>query len=399
MSRSSVPRRLGRIRPAAGAVVPRLRRAVTRAVAVAAVVMLCTAAAPDLREPAPPPPVPTAAPLPVSHWQGLFDAESAGERQASLRLSRSADSWDHYNLAYQIDANVSLFLATGQARYADLGLTMAENMIGSARPSSSLPASGFKDGYRGWAATQLNSGGQELALTESYAWRYVTHLLVALRSSPLYGDPSYLTRYQRVLEFSEKHIFEKWFTRDPVKFIYRERTHMAAHWAYISIALAKVTSDNGLRKRYREVAAKIDDDLPNYPSSLRGQLMASRSEPMAYWWSDVWGRKTGNGQDIAHGNGVISYVAASCDWGAGWTSEEMSRFSRTLTAFVLGRDGRYPEFVNGRGSGTGWLADGFVKLGRYNPAVQRALEQHGVQNSQFHASMALNAHLLATARP
>ncbi len=86
--------------------------------------------------------------------------------------------------------------------------------------------------------------GEEVALFESYNWRYVTRTL---------------------------------------------RVHMAAHWAYISVDLFTLTADEARRVRYREVFSKIDRDLPNYSSSLRDQLQITGSDPPAYFWSAVWG--------------------------------------------------------------------------------------------------------------
>ena len=74
----------------------------------------------------------------------------------------------------------------------------------------------------------------------------------------------------------------------------------------------------------------------------------------------------------------------------------MARFSRTLKTFLLVSDGRFPEYVDGTGRGNGWLADGWVKLGRYDPATQSALQNHPVQNQQYYAAMAVNAGILAT---
>jgi hypothetical protein len=69
----------------------------------------------------------------------------------------------------------------------------------------------------------------------------------------------------------------------------------------------------------------------------------------------------------------------------------MTDLSRTLTAAVLPNAAN----VDGSGVGTGWLADGFVKLGRYSVAVQQRLEQHAVRGqAQFMASMAVNARRL-----
>lgn len=354
----------------------------------------CSAPTPPSPAPLPPPPRPSEALLPVTHWQALFDETADAAGKQSRRLSRSTDSHDFYNLSYHVDANVSMFEATGEAKYADIALKLTENMIASARPSSSISTSEFQDRYLAWISQESDVRGLEVPLFESYVWRYVTRLLRVLQASPLYADVAYRDRYQKVLEFTETNIFEKWHSRGADAFIYRSRAHMAAHWAYIALDLTQLTTDESRRARYREVVDNIDNSLPNHPSSLRGQLRTSHTDPMAFWWSDVWGEMNGPGQDIAHGNGVISYVVESRDLNAGWTADELDRFSRTLTSFVLDPEGDYREYVDGSGRGNGWIADGFVKLGRYDPALQAVLEDYGVQNSQYHAAMALNAKIL-----
>jgi hypothetical protein len=339
----------------------------------------------------PPPSVPL---LPVTYWQALFDETVDLVDKLNRSFSRSTESYNFYLLSPYVDANVSMFEATGETKYADVALELAENMIASARPSSSMPTSGFQDSYLGWTSQEPGVRGLEVPLSESYVWRYVTRLLRILRTSPLYADGVYRDRYHKLLAFTETNIFEKWYVRGAEDFIYRSRTHMAAHWAYIALDLTRLTTDESRRARYREVVDNIDNSLPNYPSSLRGQLRTSHIDPMAFWWSDVWGEMTGPGQDISHGNGVISYVVESRDLNAGWTADELGRFSRTLTSVVLDPGGDYPKYVDGSGDGRGGIADGFVKLGRYDPAVQAALEHHRERNPQFYAAMALNAKLL-----
>ncbi len=55
----------------------------------------------------------------------------------------------------------------------------------------------------------------------------------------------------------------------------------------------------------------------------------------------------------------------------------------------------YRAYVDGTGSDNGWFSDGFVKLGRFDAATQRRLEDHRVVNGQFAANMALNARVLS----
>ena len=332
--------------------------------------------------------------VPVSRWRQLFDRDAAHLDEDSVLLSRSTDSWDFYTLAYSIDAFTAMYEATGQTEYLDRALAYVDGMISSARPSVLLPSSSFHDSYLGWVSQRQGTDHDEVPLFESYAWRYVTRMLRGIREGPLHAHPVYHAHYERLLRFSEINIFEKWYTRGANNFIYRSRTHMASHWAYIAHELAILTSDEQRRACYRTVVERIDHHLPNYDASLRGQLRAAENDPDAYWWSDVWGETNGPGQDIAHGNGVVSYVVEAHDSGGGWTDSDMARFCQTLTTSVIGTNGVYPEYVDGSGSGNGWLADGFVKLGRYDECVQLKLQNYGVQNAQFYSAMAVNAGIL-----
>lgn len=73
----------------------------------------------------------------------------------------------------------------------------------------------------------------------------------------------------------------------------------------------------------------------------------------------------------------------------------MTAFSALLTKVVWPGGTTYASYAESTGSDNGWLSDGFVKLGRYDAAVQQRLEQHEVANLHFAASMAFNASLLS----
>ena len=344
---------------------------------------------PAIAQPLPAEPVAparAAAVRPVAHWAAMFLRGWDFQYRTSLPQSRSGDSWDHYELSYSVDACVAMFRATGERRYLDRALEFVENVAASAVPSAGLGGSRYRDGYRGWASARQD--GDEVPLYESYFWRYGTALLAAIRQTPaVYADARYRARYDRLLAFAETHVFAKWYARDPDETIYRERTHMAAHWALIAVHLAAVTTDAGRRARYHAVAATID-------RRLRGQLRRSPVEPTAYFWSDVWGSARRPGQDVSHGNGVLAYVVEARARGTAWTAADLAAFGATLTRVVWPGGTTYHAHVDGTGTDNGWLSDGFVKLGRFDPAVQLRLENHQVVNDQFAAGMALNARIL-----
>ncbi|HEX2809739.1 MAG TPA: hypothetical protein VHN80_26545, partial [Kineosporiaceae bacterium] len=329
----------------------------------------------------------------VAQWDDLFQRQWRSERNTAEQLSRSRDSWDHYSLSYSVDALTADYLATGRREAVDEALSLTENVAASAVPSDQLPRSRYHDGYLGWSSAEQS--GQEVPLYESYFWRYATGLLRVIGRTPsLADDPGIAPRYQRLLEFAERNVFDKWFSRGADQNIFRSRTHLGAHWALIALNLSDITTDPARRARSQQTVAAIDQRLPNYHASLKGQMVADPQHGGAYFWSDVWASCARPGQDVAHGNGVVAYVVEAHDHGVDWTDTDISAFVRTLSEVIWPRPGPGAEFVDGSGTGTGWFSDGFVKLGRYDVALQRRLETHQPANGQFYANGALNAAIL-----
>lgn len=340
---------------------------------------------------------PTSSPAgvkPVTYWQSLFDGQEASFWSENQSLSTSTDEWDIYDLAYGIDGYTAMWRATGQTRYLDRALTLVENKMAKAVLSSSLSGSQFKDSYLTWPNQSTAGGGtigQEYPLFESYGWRYVTQLLASMRDAGLDTSTAYGARWAKILAFTERNIFDKWYSRGTAN-LYRNRTHMASHWAYIALELRDLTADATRRARCQTVLDNIDHaGMAAYSgASLRGQMRDNPADPGAYWWASVWGSTSRPGQDVDHGNAVLAYVVEAHDRGYGWTDTDMTRFSRTLAVIDAKK-----QYVDGTGTDTGWIPDGFVKLGRYSPTVQQRLEAHTTQSQgQYRANMALNARLL-----
>jgi len=332
----------------------------------------------------------------ISYWTSQYLQSWDYQTQTTLPMSKTGDSWDQYNVSYLVDANTAMYCATEQTRYLDRALEYVENVYRAAVRSSAKRTSQYRDSYRGWVSNgpDLDRPGIEVPLFESYFWRYGTTLLRVMRTTPaVYQDPKYRARYDRLLEMAEVDIFEKWYTRG-LDNIYRSRTHMVSHWALIALNLSLITADPARRSRYRQVVDNIDLHLPNVDASLRGQLRRNPMETTAYFWNDVWGSFRRPGQDVSHGNGVLAYVVEARDNGNQWTKADMAAFSALLTKVIWPRGKIYHAFVDGTGSDNGWFSDGYVKLGRYDPAVQQRLDQHLVVNEQFAANMALNVKVL-----
>ncbi|MFL5350086.1 MAG: hypothetical protein ACJ8AT_35360 [Hyalangium sp.] len=331
----------------------------------------------------------------VADWEKLFLSRWSADHASFLPMSTSNDSWQYYNLAYGIDGNTAMYRATGKTQYLDRALLYVNNMVASARPSSTL-GSNFHDSYLSWKSKRAEVINQEVALYESYCWRYVTTLLRVIHDTPaLYNNANYRAQYQKLLDFSEKNIFEKWFKRGANAYIYRVNTHMASHWALIALNLSRLTTDATRKANYLAVLNNVNQHLPNYKSSLRQQMGTSPINSAAYFWSDTWASHARPGQDVSHGNGVMAFVVESHDLGVEWTDADMHKFVATLNNVIWKAAGKYGNYVDGSGAGNGWFNDGLVKLGRYDANLQRRLETHTVgQNTQLYGNGALNARIL-----
>jgi hypothetical protein len=335
----------------------------------------------------------------VAAWETLFLKRWAYDHTDFLARSTSADSWLFYNLGYGIDGNTAMYRATGKTQYLERALLYVENMVKTARFSSTLTGSRYKDSYLGWVSKRDSTFNQEIPLYESYCWRYVTRLLRVIRETPeLYNNATYRARYDKLLAFTEKNIFEKWHRRGANSNIYRSTTHMAAHWAYIAMDLSRMTTDTTRKATYLAVFNDINRDLPNSTSSLRQQMRPHPLNAAGYFWSNLWGSTARPGQDVSHGNGVMAYIVEARDAGMEWTDKDVRAFVTTLNSAIWRSAGKYADYVDGSGTGNGWFNDGMMKLGRYDAALQRRLETHTVgNNTQFFGNGALNVRLLSEA--
>jgi hypothetical protein len=353
------------------------------------------------------PPAPTA--RSVAEWEALFVSAWPAEYNTYLPMSTSADAWDLYNLAYAVDANTAMFRASGKTQYLDRALLYVQNTIGKAKPSSSIPtsqyASSTTSSYLAWvnhSHPDLGNDGKEYPLMESYLWRYVATLLRVMRTTPaVYDNAGYRAKYDAVLAFTEKHIWEKWYRRGTGN-LYRSNTHMASHWARIALDLSIVSTDAARLPQYVQVRRNIDHlGVPGGPSDtgLRGQMI-TLGRPARFFWHADWGTYAAPGQDVSHGNAIAAYVAEARDLGYAWTTADVAKLVATFEQEIYKTTTRSAAFVDGSGDQAAWFSDGWVKLGRYSATVQARMEAHGAgRGTQLYGNGALNARLLASFAP
>ncbi len=336
----------------------------------------------------------------IAQWEALFQAKWAGELVTWQRRSSSGDSWDHYWLAYVIDANEAMFRATEDTQYLDRALLYIDNVMTTAQPSSAIPTSQFQDEYMAWANhshSSLGDDGREYALFESYLWRYITSVLRTMKERPaIYNDPAYREQYDTILAFAQTHIWEKWYSRGTPN-LYRGRAHMATHWARIAMNLYLLNDDATQNLQYKTVLDNIDHaGMSSWSgASLRGQMQPHPTQPDAIYWSDRWTRTTAPFQDVSHGNNVLSYIVQAHDINYQWTDTDIDKLTILLDKVIWPEPLEYAYYVDGSEEGNGWFTDGFLKLGRYDVHLQKRIEGSDVlNNTQFFGNGALNAKYL-----
>jgi hypothetical protein len=357
-------------------------------------------------------PTPTVTPTPtpvysmsVTDWEAKFLSKWDEEHEKYESNSKTANSARMYSLAYALDGNLAMYQATGNTKYLDRAIEYAINVIDNAVPVKNLEGNEWGDSYLGWGLYEdrLGPEGKESPLIESYFFRYVCRMLRIIRQTPaLYDDPQYRKVYETILKFTEKNVFEKWYTRGP-RYLLGGTTNMVSHWAYIAMELSLITSSSKNRKLYKEITYKVNANLKPYQnSSLRKQIIANPVDESAYFWDSVFGKKKQPGQDTSHANNVVSYLVEAHELGIYWNDADMQGLINLLLKVLWNGSYDTPTFagyLDGSDPGGGYFqSDGFMKLGRYDPYVQKLYENfngHISSYTQYYGNAALNAKMLS----
>lgn len=269
----------------------------------------------------------------------------------------------------------------------------------SAVPSDQLGSKAFNDEYMGWVSlTEGKSYLEEVPLYESYSFLYIAEFLYILQESG-WADESKENKawWREKVHFLERHGWEKWLTRSERKhkkryaYFLRSRTHMGSHWAGVALYLDKISNNYVVRAQAREL-------FYMYDKLLRRNFKVKDGR---YIWNSTYDDVRGTHavaspksitQDVSHGNHVVSYIIAAIDVGnKNWGDRDIQLLINTLKS-VLGasKKGEISTYVDGKsdhGDRTRYfLADGWVKLGRYDSELKWFLNQYAKETDKMSIS-------------
>jgi hypothetical protein len=376
--------------------------------------------------------------LPVSHWQAIFDKEimpsnSYIRSKCNDFILNPSTNQNLYHFGSNcVDGFVAMFEATGNTKYLDIAIDHTIKIISSSNTTW--------NGYRHWTG---NAGNP---LDQSHTWRHMAKMLYVMNKSPeLLQNTSYKSKYDQILAFTERDIFKKWWDAsesriangggDPKRigdpkltYIFRSRTHMASHWAYIGMVLEEIGTQAAMKDEYKLTHTKVNTDMsPYHPSSLRQQMEKYPGDPSILIFHDEWGRSYDDinerpkpepswypeeggyhpVSDTHHGADTIGYILESYEIGKYWTRadvEGLINLTYKLTWNKSMTDPKWAGFIDGTEpgrSGSNCIEDGQIKLGRYSVQLQKVFEKDtpsGCYPAAFYGSGALNASRLAGAQ-
>ena len=328
----------------------------------------------------------------VKYWKDRFDLgwNDYLSKIDELKLSKNKNQ-EYYFLGYYVDGLVSIWRATGNNSYLDTALDIIDKTIDD--------SVSVGDGYLGWPSAD----GKEVPLWDSFYWRFVTTLTRVMHQSPnLRSSSKYQNAYVRLLDFSEKHIWER-YERNKKDNFYRINTHMASHWARIGMELYLITN----KQKYKDVFEEISfGPMPYRPSNLRQQLRYNTNVPSAYVWNSNW--EDTNIQDTSHAGAIISFWVEAYDNEMYWDRDDIDALISTFNDVVCKTElTEAREFVDGTGrlNTNQTTLHEWMNLGRYNQTIQNKIRAHydarsslGYVGLQPVGIAALNAKILADGR-
>lgn len=339
-----------------------------------------------VQEPEPPAPSTNAD---VRYWKNLFDSRWSQKKSHAISQSKSKNkNQEYYYLGYYIDGLANMWQATGDNSYLDTALNLINTTVNDARSVGG--------GYLGWRA----SDGSTVPLWDSFYWRQVVTILRVMHQSPnLRSSSKYKNQYTKLLNFSEKNIWDRYDNEGQTHNFYRTRTHMTAHWARIGLELYLITGKN----KYKQVFDNISyGSMIGRPSNLRNQMFPNPKDSKAYAWDSEWGvRKGSRIQDTSHGGAIVSMIVLAYEQGMYWKRSDINALLKTVDVIWTAPDVIKLNVDASGGTGPRGRLHEWFYLARYSQSLQNRIKRDYLTNPHLHYGnqalgiAALNAKILA----
>jgi hypothetical protein len=226
------------------------------------------------------------------------------------------------------------------------------------------------------------------------------------------GNSTYVSKYNTILAFMEKNIWEKWRSRTS-NGIYYDTVHVLSHWILINMAIAELSTSSANRaiaQTFVNEATYIG--MGSYAGSaqghhLRGMMIINPAHPTAYYFSWTTVNYSARADDCGHGSAVLNCIAEQYDKRYVWTAADMDKFAGMVRDVILADTSSpytYPYYIDGStGStaGDGWIPDGGNTMGRYSISCQQRLENHrvGSLSTIYGCGCLAAAYLFGTQQP
>lgn len=346
----------------------------------------------------------------LSDWKALYDERYSfrgnfEERGWLDAYNVSRDNGDIYPMAYILYGELLMWQSTGEDIYIQRFISFYQGLFNRARPASIIGLGGngadnfqyFNDEYLSWVdypqTTDLRdsdrtpqnftganlgvshfqasnpNGYQQFSLDEGFGLRIVAEAVRIMYQSPLWrSQGTNQSNYEELLNFMVAHVWDKWQARAG-DHLFRERTHMASHWASIGMDLYVITGQEKYFTVFDRWFTNMgawnnepeDPDFPDY-GFANGQIRIHTDG--GYVWSGVWGDQTGV-NDVGHANAEVATAIKSVQLGFDYFSQA------DLNGFKLAYDRTRKNDTR-----TWWLIDG-SSGGRSDHFVVNAFDANG----------------------
>lgn len=327
----------------------------------------------------------------------LKNAKGLSERNRTLNISKSGDSYQFMELRGDLGALNSIIFKTNDRDLINLQKTIIDNIINSSYVSSSVTDDAtFNDSYKGWVSLKKDVNyHKEIVLFEGYSFFYITEFLFFLQKSGWTKNAKNRTWWNKTVLFIEDNIWNKWTSRssenygNKYSYFLRSIAHKTSHWAGIALYLNRISFNSKIKKECQTL-------INQYDLLLKRNLKRNSKVASAYVWNSTFDSVKGTYaikakstiiQDVSHANHVVSYIVAAHEMGnKNWTIKELNALCSTLKNVIYNKQRKiFSDNVDGTNDKLrpGWgnfQADGWVKLSKYDNEVKELFVSFSKEN-------------------